>query len=74
MLLEKLRYAVYRQLLKRVYTVHAGMSPERSRSQVPLRAVQRALQLQVRRTRVPPPAGAAARVDAAARTATGRGG
>lgn len=47
LLLEKLRYAVYRRLLRVVHGVHAELEPEK-RTQIPLPQFQTALALQVR--------------------------
>lgn len=48
LLLEKLRYAVYRRLLRVVHGVHAQLEPEK-RTQIPLLQFQTALALQVKR-------------------------
>jgi hypothetical protein len=48
LLLEKLRYAVYRRLLRVVHAVHAQAAPARA-AQIPLALLQTALALQVRR-------------------------
>ena len=47
LLLEKLRYAVYRRLLRKVHAVHAELEPEK-RTQIPLPQFQHALAMQVR--------------------------
>ena len=47
LLLEKLRYAVYRRLLRKVAALHAVLQPDK-RTQIPLGALQAALALQVR--------------------------
>lgn len=46
LLLEKLRHAVYRRLLRKVHAVHAVLEPEK-RTQVPLAQFQAALAIQV---------------------------
>ncbi|PSC74505.1 PCI domain-containing 2 [Micractinium conductrix] len=45
LLLEKLRYAVYRRLLRKVHAVHAQLEPEK-RTQIPLLQFQMALAMQ----------------------------
>lgn len=47
LLLEKLRYAAYRRLLRKVCGVHAEMEPHK-RTQIPLPQFQAALAFQVR--------------------------
>ena len=46
LLLEKLRYAAYRRLLRKVHAVHAELEPEK-RTQIPLLQFQTALAMQV---------------------------
>ena len=46
LLLEKLRYAPYRRLLRKVHAVHAELEPEK-RTQIPLPQFQTALAMQV---------------------------
>lgn len=46
LLLEKLRYAVYRRLLRKVHAVHGELEPEK-RAQIPLAQFQAALAMQV---------------------------
>lgn len=46
LLLEKLRYAVYRRLLRKVHAVHGELEPEK-RTQIPLPQFQHALAMQV---------------------------
>lgn len=46
LLLEKLRYAVFRRLLRKVHAVHGELEPEK-RAQIPLAHFQAALALQV---------------------------
>lgn len=47
LLLEKIRYTVYRRLLRKVHAVRALMDPDR-RNQLPLQQLQAALAIQVR--------------------------
>lgn len=46
LLLEKLRYAVFRRLLRKVHAVHGALEPEK-RAQIPLAQFQAALAMQV---------------------------
>lgn len=46
LLLEKLRYAVYRRLLRKVHAVHGELEPEK-KAQIPLPQFQMALAMQV---------------------------
>jgi hypothetical protein len=46
LLLEKLRQAVYRRLLRRVWLIHAEQEPAKA-AQIPLAMLQRALAVQV---------------------------
>ena len=47
LLLEKLRYAVYRRLLRKVHGVHGELEPDK-RTQIPLAQLQHALVMQAR--------------------------